>query len=275
MVWSTTQAVEVFQFDKFGLQLEERPNKLEMAVSEPRVSGGDFGLGDEDLTNLKEQAVVITRAKKPKLTHQILFQDNGLKKVIRDFPKLKFQGKGHEFEDLKVLMAAYKKWLKELYPFKDDFEEVIWKAREVLQKKEQTDTGEESDPRHHLHMLRLHYKKNKVAENRSGKHRRTLCFIAHFRVDLLVVQCAAADVCCPAINARQQVQGPVRMPLDKIPRRQSGRDAQVAENRAKALERKRQREAQAQLQPDIDDEDAFGFGAPEMFEDVFDFGDME
>eukprot|EP00913_Durusdinium_trenchii_P030869 g28911.t1 len=85
------------------------------------------------------------------------YNPNGLKKVIQDFPKLKFHGKGHEFEDLKVLMAAYKKWLKDLYPFKDDFEDLIWKARDVLQQKETTESGE-SDPKQHLHLLRFHYK---------------------------------------------------------------------------------------------------------------------
>jgi len=233
-----------------------------MAVTEPRVSGGDFGLGDEeDLSNLKEQAVVISRAKKPQLTHQILFQDNGLKKVVKDFPKLKFQGKGHEFEDLKVLMAAYKKWLKELYPYKDDFEEVIWKAREVLQKKENTETGEESDPRHHLHMLRFQYNKNKA---NAGRDSETAKRVAENRAKALERkrqrEAQAASSTTSAANTAGQ---------------DSETAKRVAENRAKALERKRQREAQAQLPPDIDDDDAFGFGAPEMFEDVFDFGDME
>eukprot|EP00434_Breviolum_minutum_P015317 symbB.v1.2.013500.t1/scaffold959.1/size148843/9 len=198
-------------------------------VSTARVSGRDFGLGDDvAVENLKEEAVHVARSKKPRLTHEIFFQDNGLKKVIQDFPKLKFQGKGHEFEDLKVMMAAYKKWLKDLYPFQDDFEELIWKARDVLQKKEQTEIGE-SDPRQHLHMLRFHYKKG---EERDAEEK-----------------ARASD-------------------LD------SETAKRVAENRAKALERKRQRDAKAQF-PEVDDEDAFGFGAPDMFEDVFDFGEME
>jgi len=224
-----------------------------MAVTEPRVCGNDFNDPD-GLADLKEKAVVIPRAKKPQLTHQILFQDNGLKKVVKDFPKLKFQGKGHEFEDLKVLMAAYKKWLKELYPYKDDFEELVWKAREVLQKKEKTEEGaEKSDPRHHLHMLRFQYKKNKA---NAGRDSETAKRVAENRAK--------------ALEKKRQREAQANA---------SGQDSEtakrVAENRAKALERKRQREAQAQLPPEIDDEDAFGFGAPEMFEDVFDFGDME
>ncbi|CAK9114595.1 unnamed protein product, partial [Durusdinium trenchii] len=160
---------------------------------EPTVHGGHFGLGDDDVELLKEQAVSVSRAKKPKLSHQIFFEPNGLKKVIQDFPKLKFHGKGHEFEDLKVLMAAYKKWLKDLYPFKDDFEDLIWKARDVLQQKETTESGE-SDPKQHLHLLRFHYKCGKEGATKTKQDQ------------------------------------------DETAKR-------VAENRAKALERKRQREA--------------------------------
>ncbi|CAJ1413195.1 unnamed protein product [Effrenium voratum] len=59
-------------------------------------------------------------------------------------------------------MAAYKKWFKELYPFQDDLEDLIWKSRAVLEQKEKTELGVESDPRHQLHLLRYQYKSQKV-----------------------------------------------------------------------------------------------------------------
>ncbi|CAJ1368749.1 unnamed protein product [Effrenium voratum] len=127
-------------------------------AEEPRVHGGDLDLDVKD----KAEVVPFTRSKKPKLTHQVFFEEKGLKKVIRDFPKLKFKGKGNEFEDLKALMAAYKKWFKELYPFQDDLEDLIWKSRAVLEQKEKTELGVESDPRHQLHLLRYQYKSQKV-----------------------------------------------------------------------------------------------------------------
>jgi len=128
---------------------------------EPSVTGGLLGLGEHELDDLKPQANFLTTqvAKKPKLTHRLFFEEErGLKKVLNDFPKLRFKGKGHEFEDLQVLMSHYRRWFKDLYPFEDSFEDLIWKARTCLQAKEKDDSGLESDPREQLHMLRFEYK---------------------------------------------------------------------------------------------------------------------
>lgn len=128
---------------------------------EPSVTGGLLGLGEHELDDLKVQANFLTTqvAKKPKLTHRLFFEEErGLKKVLNDFPKLRFKGKGHEFEDLQVLMTHYRRWFKDLYPFEDSFEDLIWKARTCLQAKEKDDSGLESDPREQLHMLRFEYK---------------------------------------------------------------------------------------------------------------------
>ena len=227
-------------------------------MSEPTVHGGHFGLGEdlepEDCKDPAEQPKSLARAKKPKLTHEVFFEDHGLKKVVRDFPWLKFQGKGHEFDDLKILMGAYKKWLKDLYPFNDDFEDLIWKAREVLQTKEKKDVGE-SDPKQHLHHLRLDYKCGKI----SGK-------ACEKRLDSETAQ-RVAENRRKALERKRQVEAKAKA---------SGLDSEtakrVAENRAKALEKKRQRD-EAQLQ----DEEFAAFADPfdETFEDVFDFGGME
>ncbi|CAE7292539.1 Art7 [Symbiodinium natans] len=152
------------------------------------------------MENVKEEAVNPPRARKPKLTHRHFFEETGLKKVIGDCSKIKFKGEGHEFEDLKVLMATYKKWFKEVYPFEDNFEDLIWKSRAVLDKKEQDDKGLVSNPKDELHELRLWYK-----------------------------------------TSANQVSKPME---EEAGHRQLDPETakRVAENRARALERKRQRE---------------------------------
>lgn len=120
-------------------------------------------LGEEEmLDEAKDQAEQIVNgrvAKRMKMTHDLYFEDErGLKKVLKTFPKLKFKGKGHEFEDLKVMLSNYSRWLKELYPSKDKFEDKVLMARIILQEKEKASDGIESDPRERLHLLRLGYK---------------------------------------------------------------------------------------------------------------------
>ena len=233
-------------------------------MMEPTVHGGHFGLGvelgeEEDNVNAKEQAVSLTKAKKPKLSHRIFFEDNGLKKVIEDFPKLKFQGKGHEFEDLKVLMAAYKKWLKDLYPFQDDFEDLIWQARDVLQKKEEIEgvEGEMSDPKQLLHQLRFHYKRGKVKADSETARR-----VAENRAAALERKRQREA----QVHQVQDATGSGGTEAEPKNNADSERAKRVAENRAAALKRKMEREAEAEFE---------AFGMEEFEEDVFGFGAME
>eukprot|EP00931_Biecheleriopsis_adriatica_P012181 TRINITY_DN11329_c0_g1_i1.p1 TRINITY_DN11329_c0_g1~~TRINITY_DN11329_c0_g1_i1.p1 ORF type:complete len:345 (+),score=122.64 TRINITY_DN11329_c0_g1_i1:78-1112(+) len=202
----------------------------------PSVTGNLLGHGDVELDDLKEQAVQVAQsrsAKKPKLTHSLFFDDErGLRKVIRDFPKLRFRGKGHEFEDLKVLMSAYKKWFKDLYPFEDNMEDLIGKARTCLQVPEK-ENGLFSDPREQLHMLRFEYKTGGGGGIKEAS------------------QAAAGGRATPK-------EAPVLS--EEVKRR-------IEENRQKALARKRQREAEADPEPVPaasfgfdDEEDVFGFG---------------
>ncbi|CAE7731762.1 TIPIN [Symbiodinium sp. KB8] len=171
------------------------------------------------MEDVKEEAANPPSKRKPKLTLEHFFQEAGLKKVIGDCAKLEFKGEGHEFEDLKVLMAAYKRWFREIFPYEDNFEDLIWKSRSVLEKKEP-----DCNPREELHKLRLWYKKS-------------------------TSQVGSLEL-----------------------------DPEVAENRARALERKRQREAaveeaqeeamaaqaaQAQAEPDFEARKVFGFGGME------------
>mmetsp|Transcript_2742 Transcript_2742/g.4172 ORF Transcript_2742/g.4172 Transcript_2742/m.4172 type:complete len:357 (-) Transcript_2742:182-1252(-) len=230
------------------------------ASSGPSVTPGLLGLGGHELDDLKQAADVLAPriAKKPKLTHGLFFEDDrGLKKVIRDFPKLRFKGRGNEFDDLKVLIGGYKRWFKELYPFEDNFEDIVWKSRAVLQEKEKGEAGFESDPREQLHMLRYEYKNHGVGGTKAA------------------AEAAARAKTMPMASAvPSQLSEEVRK--------------RIEENKKKAmdLKRKRQEAAAAAAGPAPaatsidDDEDVFGDGpgasaAPTFLdeeEDVFDFG---
>jgi len=126
--------------------------------------GISLGLSDPSLDELKDMGVSLTTVesrgtKRPKVTHGLFFDDDkGLKKMLRTFHKIRFRGKGHEFEDLQLLMNHYRKWFQELYPAENDFEDMVWKARSVLQEKEKDDDGSVSDPKERLHLLRFQYK---------------------------------------------------------------------------------------------------------------------
>eukprot|EP00933_Yihiella_yeosuensis_P017502 TRINITY_DN1459_c0_g1_i1.p1 TRINITY_DN1459_c0_g1~~TRINITY_DN1459_c0_g1_i1.p1 ORF type:complete len:400 (-),score=154.69 TRINITY_DN1459_c0_g1_i1:461-1579(-) len=228
----------------------------------PSVTAGLLGLGEHELDDLKAEAVqaLAPRAsKKPKLTHELFFDDErGLRKVIRDFPKLRFKGKGHEFSDLQVLIGSYKRWFKELYPFEDNMEDLVWKSRAVLQEKVQEKGGHGfvSDPREQLHMLRLEYKR---AGGGGTK--------------------AAAENAAAAKATPKRVVPQLTELSDDV-------RARIEANRQKALELKKKRQ-QAQAQsianpasddpalsdpvpagPD-DEEDVFGFGGGLDDEEVF------
>lgn len=133
------------------------------ATAPARTPAEILGLVDNELDDLKESAQEVFKkagvAKRPKLTHGTFFDDDkGLKKILRTFPKIRFHGKGHEFDDLKTLLRNYDRWFKELHPFNDNFEDLVYKASSVLQEKETTEDGLRSDPRERLHMLRFEYK---------------------------------------------------------------------------------------------------------------------
>jgi len=138
----------------------------------PAGSGNDqtssmdvrLGLSDPLLTDLKREGKTIAELqqgpkKRPKLTHKLIFEDDkGLDKMLKTFPKIKLKGKGQEYEDLSLLLQHYRKWFQELYPYGEHFEDIVMKARQVLQDKEKDDDGHVSDPREMLHTFRLQYK---------------------------------------------------------------------------------------------------------------------
>lgn len=117
-----------------------------------------------DLDDVKEAAQQIVQEsvrKRPKITHDKLFDDEfGFKKVLRDFPKIDFRGKGREFDDLKVLLAHTERWFKDLYPqyANEHIEDNLSKVRQTLSEREKADDGLTSDPHDRLCKMRIDYK---------------------------------------------------------------------------------------------------------------------
>mmetsp|Transcript_73097 Transcript_73097/g.169478 ORF Transcript_73097/g.169478 Transcript_73097/m.169478 type:complete len:663 (-) Transcript_73097:263-2251(-) len=244
-------------------------NTVANSVAGPPSVGTADPLGlqqDPELDDLKQAAVSVfqqgqARAKHPKLTHNLFFDDGkGLSKIVQSFPRIRFQGKGQEFNDLKLLIRHYEKWFKELLPCDDHFEDLVWKARTVLQEKERHDDGGVSDPREQLHHLRLRYKTSSGLGTRGEQEKR-----ADLRADLENRQSSNISS-----ELRKRLEEKRGLDMETLSR--------IEEKRAKALElkRKRQEEAAArdggaggaggraassQTQSSrVSQEDVFGFG---------------
>jgi len=102
-----------------------------------------------------------------KLTHDHFFvKPNGLEKVMKTFHKIQFRGKGHEFEDLRVLLQSYDKWQRELYTVGEPLEDFAMAARLLLSENTKSDEGVTSNPHARLHESRFNYKKWEAVELR-------------------------------------------------------------------------------------------------------------
>lgn len=221
----------------------------------PSVTAGLLGLHDPQLDDLKEAAISIIqqgrgRSKRAKMTHSLFFDDErGLKKVVQSFPKIRFAGKGREFDDLKLLIRHYERWFKDLYPCDDNFEDLVWKARSLLQEKEKADDGVISDPKERLHLLRFEYKRSSGMGTKGEKAK---------------LEAAAA----------QRKTGGAEISEELRNRIEANRDLDVEtlwkieEKRAKALEIKLKRQAETAAKGGTSQtqssrgsqEDVFGFG---------------
>ncbi|KAK3528436.1 hypothetical protein QTP86_034251 [Hemibagrus guttatus] len=117
----------------------------------PPLSPGEGNFGDEhaangegeegELSKLPDVPVAKRRSVKrpqPKLDSQRLLSERGLPALRTLFSDVKFKGKGHEAEDLKVLMKKMENWAHRLYP-KLQFEDFINKL-EVLGSKKDVQT---------------------------------------------------------------------------------------------------------------------------------------
>lgn len=132
-------------------------------VGDAAGAAAAFGF-DEGLLELKAEARPVQPTnvrKKPKLTHDQLFDgETGFMRILNDFPKMKFKGKGHEFDDLSRLIAKYDRWFMDVLPDGGEklLEDNVWKCRALLSEKEKDDSGVISDPRERLHKFRCMYK---------------------------------------------------------------------------------------------------------------------
>ncbi|KAG7473358.1 hypothetical protein MATL_G00094980 [Megalops atlanticus] len=93
---------------------------------------------DEGEVKLAEAQVAKRRAVKrpqPKLDSQRLISERGLPALRTLFDDVKFKGKGHEAEDLKMLMQKMENWAHRLYP-KLQFEDFVDKLESLGNKRE-------------------------------------------------------------------------------------------------------------------------------------------
>uniref|UniRef100_A0AAZ3PI88 TIMELESS-interacting protein n=1 Tax=Oncorhynchus tshawytscha TaxID=74940 RepID=A0AAZ3PI88_ONCTS len=102
--------------------------------------GGDPFTGEEggEISKLAEVPVAKRRGVKrpqPKLDSQRLTSERGLPALRTLFDNVHFKGKGHEAEDLRVLMQRMENWAHRLYP-KLQFEDFIDKLETLGSKKE-------------------------------------------------------------------------------------------------------------------------------------------
>uniref|UniRef100_A0A673B202 TIMELESS-interacting protein n=1 Tax=Sphaeramia orbicularis TaxID=375764 RepID=A0A673B202_9TELE len=104
-------------------------------------NGDPFANGDEDGEVSKLADVPVAKKKgvkrpQPKLDSQrYLKSDRGLPALRTLFEDVRFKGKGHEAEDLHLLMQKMENWAHRLYP-KLQFEDFIDKVEKLGSKKE-------------------------------------------------------------------------------------------------------------------------------------------
>ncbi|OON21928.1 replication Fork Protection Component Swi3, partial [Opisthorchis viverrini] len=111
--------------------------------AEPEVSQGDAPRDedvDEDVLNrlrrlAKGAAKKTVQHPRPKLDPQILLSDKGLPALLEDFKKVRFRGKGFEFQDLDRLLFVYEAWANRLLS-KSSFPEIIERLEKVGTRRE-------------------------------------------------------------------------------------------------------------------------------------------
>ncbi|XP_030622696.1 TIMELESS-interacting protein [Chanos chanos] len=112
------------------------PGQDDAADADPFANGEGRTCGE--VSKLAEVPVAKRRAVKrpqPKLDSQRLVSERGLPALRTLFDNVRFKGKGHEAEDLKVLMQKMENWAHRLYP-KLQFEDFIDKLEVLGNKKE-------------------------------------------------------------------------------------------------------------------------------------------
>ncbi|CAI2723135.1 unnamed protein product [Schistosoma spindalis] len=103
-------------------------------------SGADDDAVDTDVLEKlrkisKGAAKRVVKNPRPKLDPQRLLSNKGLPALLEDFKKVKFRGKGYEFQDLNKLLFVYEAWSHRLVP-RMSFPEVIDRLENVGSKRE-------------------------------------------------------------------------------------------------------------------------------------------
>ncbi|XP_056463840.1 TIMELESS-interacting protein isoform X2 [Gadus chalcogrammus] len=105
----------------------------------PGLGGDDpFGEEDGDLSKLADVPAAKRRTVKrpqPKLDSQRLTSERGLPALRTLFGNVRFKGKGHEAEDLRVVMQKMENWAHRLYP-KLQFDDFMDKVERLGSKKD-------------------------------------------------------------------------------------------------------------------------------------------
>ncbi|KAL3289056.1 hypothetical protein HHI36_003499 [Cryptolaemus montrouzieri] len=112
------------------LELLENRDDLEEVENEPVEADPDDQNEDDEKEKKPVKAKRIIRNPRFTLNAELLKGPKGLGALERCFDKVKFKGKGHEEDDLNVLLKTYEYWCHRLYP-KFPFQECIEKIEKL------------------------------------------------------------------------------------------------------------------------------------------------
>nr|CAH8823937.1 unnamed protein product [Trichobilharzia regenti] len=108
-------------------------------VQEPLPGADDDAVDIGVLERLRKMskgaAKRVVKNPRPKLDPQCLLSNKGLPALLDDFKKVKFRGKGHEFQDLEKLLYVYEAWANRVVP-RLTFPEVVERLEHVGSKRE-------------------------------------------------------------------------------------------------------------------------------------------
>ncbi|XP_078592010.1 TIMELESS-interacting protein-like isoform X2 [Branchiostoma floridae x Branchiostoma japonicum] len=115
-----------------------REDGEEGGQGDPTANGEDADdIGGKMLAAMEDVPMAGKKSRRkpqPKLDAKRLCGERGIPSLPKHFDKVKFAGKGHEKEDLKLLMRTMEHWAHRLFP-KLTFDDVIEKVEQLGQKK--------------------------------------------------------------------------------------------------------------------------------------------
>ena len=99
------------------------------------------------------------RKERPKFTAELLLSENGFPLLKQQAPHIRYNGKGHEREDLNKLLRYYQHWMHQLYP-KMTFDDGVKRAEKLCHEKRMKVA---------LHTWRDEYKRSVRGDNASDQ----------------------------------------------------------------------------------------------------------